>query len=99
MRRTAMRFLREVNDFGDVREIVERKSDRVGLPIVERAEVIAVTENLQIEYPNVMAGAPGRFRDEFESQRFEPEVNLRIHQRAGMDKEDSRGRLLWRHGV
>jgi hypothetical protein len=35
-----------------------------------------------------VAGAPGGFGDELQPQRLEPQVDLRVHQRAGMNHEE-----------
>ena len=40
---------------------------------------------LQIDQANRVAGAPRRGGDKFEAERFEPKINLRIHQAAGMN--------------
>ena len=40
---------------------------------------------LQIDQANCVAGVPRRCGDKFEAERFEPKINLRIHQAAGMN--------------
>jgi hypothetical protein len=40
---------------------------------------------LQIDQANRVAGAPRRCGDKFEAERFEPKINLRVHQAAGMN--------------
>jgi hypothetical protein len=35
-----------------------------------------------------VSGAPRRCGDKFEAERFEPKINLRVHQAAGMDREE-----------
>ena len=79
--------LGEIDDLGDVRQIVATKGDDVRLPALDRAEIGALVFDLEVEQPNRMAGLPRRGGDQFEADRFEPQKNLRIGQRAGMDAE------------
>jgi hypothetical protein len=43
---------------------------------------------LQIDQTNRVTSAAGCCGDKFEAERFEPKINLRIHQTAGMDREE-----------
>ena len=52
-----------------------------------RAEIGALVFDLQVEQPHRVPGLPRRRGDQFEADRLEPQKNLRIGQRAGMDAE------------
>jgi hypothetical protein len=43
---------------------------------------------LQIDQANGVAGAPRRRGDKFDAERFEPKINLRVHQAAGMNGQE-----------
>jgi hypothetical protein len=73
----------EIDDLGDVREVVATKGDDVRLPAPDRAEIGALVLNLQVEQPNRVSGLTRRGGDKFEADRLELEENLRVGQRAG----------------
>ena len=79
--------LGEIDDLGNVRQVVAAKGDDVGLPALDRAEIGALVLDLQVEQPHRVAGLPRRRGDELEADRLEPQEYLRIGQRAGMDAE------------
>src|SRR5262249_18094243 len=79
--------LGEVEDLRDVREVVAREDDRVWPPPVEQTEVVRVCLGLEIDEPDVVAGAPGGRRNELESEGLETQEDLRVHQPAGMNRE------------
>ena len=77
----------EIDDLGHVGEVVAGKRDDVGAPAVEHPEVSRVVLDLQIDQLNQVAGAPRRRGHELETERLEPQKDLGIKQRAGMDTE------------
>ena len=79
--------LGEIDDFGNVRQVVAAEGDGVGLPALDRAEIGALVLDLEIEQAHRMAGLPRRRGDELEADRLEPQEYLRIGHRAGMDAE------------
>src|SRR5262249_22462254 len=64
-------------------EVVEGERHRVGPPAVERAEVIALRLDLQVEHAHLVSGLPRRRGDQLEPERLQPEVHLRVHETAG----------------
>jgi hypothetical protein len=91
---TQFGLLRKIHDFGNISQIIEGKTDGLRLPFVEKAKVVGMTEDLEVEETNFVAGLASGLGDQFEPERLEAQVNLRIHQRAGMNKENSHDALL-----
>ena len=79
--------LGEIDDLGDVRQIVAAKGDDIGLPAHDRAEIGAPAFDLQVDQPNRVPGLPRRRGYQFEADWLQPEKNLRVGQRARMDAE------------
>ena len=71
-REPPLRLPREVEHLGHVGEVVEREANRLRPERVELADVVAVTEDLQIEEPNVVAGGGDGSRHPLEPERLEP---------------------------
>jgi hypothetical protein len=44
--------------------------------------------SLQVDQTNRVTGAPRRRGNKFETERFEPKINLRVHQTAGMNGQE-----------
>ena len=57
----------QVDHFGDIGQIVERKSHRFGSPVVEEAEVVRVACRLEIKQPHGVPGLAGSGRYQFEA--------------------------------
>ncbi len=87
-RKTALGFLREVHHLGNIREIVQREADGFGLEVFEQAEVVAMAKDLEIEQTDVVASFARGLGDQLKPKRLKAQVNLRIHQGAGMYEED-----------
>ena len=51
-----------------------------------------MVEDLEIEEAHVVTGGPGRRRHPLEAERLEPQIDLGVHERTGMDEEDTHGR-------
>src|SRR5215467_5804382 len=83
--------LGQVDHLGDVREIVAGEGDDVGLPVVDEPEIIVVRGRLQVDQTRLVAGASDGRRDQLEPERLETEKDLRVHQGAGVNREDSHG--------
>jgi hypothetical protein len=79
------RRLGEVQDLGDIGEIVEGEGHRIGLPAVEQAEVVRLGLDLQVDQLDLVTGAPSRRCHELEPERLEAEIDLRVHQTPGMN--------------
>ncbi len=84
----------EIDDLGHVRQIVAAKGDHIGPPACQRAEIGALAFDLQVEEPHRMSGLARRTGDDFETDRLEPQKNLRIGKRAGMDAEHAHTKIL-----
>ena len=85
-RQSAFRSLRQIDDFRHIGEVVARKGDEVRLPFGEHAVVVGMSLDLQIEEPDGVLGAAGRFRHELETQRLEPKEDIRVEQWARMNE-------------
>jgi hypothetical protein len=59
------------------------------LPSLNEAEKILVRFALQIDRANRVTGTPRRRSNKFKTERFEAKINLRVHQAAGMNGEES----------
>src|SRR6266404_9644530 len=84
---------RQVDHFRHVGEVVDREPDGLRPERLQLAPVVSMRENLEIEQPYVVAGLPDRGRDALQAERFEPQVDLRIHESAGMDEQDAHGSM------
>ena len=85
---------RQLDHFGRVGEVIEREADRIGSESPQRFLVVAVPEDLQVEEPHLVAGGADRLGDALQPERLEAEIDLRVHERARMDEEDSHTRTL-----
>jgi hypothetical protein len=86
-RETPFRRFGEINDFGDVRQIVAGESDNVGPPTLEHSEIGTVVLDLQIDQLDRVSGPPRRLGDEFEADRLEPQKDLGIMKHPGENAE------------
>src|ERR1700739_1431792 len=68
----------------------------MGLPFIHHTKVVTVAEHLQVQQPYLVPSLPRRFRHQLQSQRLQAQINLRVHQRAGMDEESFHFALLQR---
>ena len=87
-RKTAPGFFGEVHHLGNICEIVQRKTDGFRLEVFEKAEVIAVAKDLKVQKTDVVASFARGLGDQLEPERLQAQVNLRVHQGAGMYEED-----------
>ena len=53
--------------------------------------IVLVLEHLQVEQSHLMAGLAAGFGHPLQPQRLEPEINLGVHQTAGMNEKDLHG--------
>jgi hypothetical protein len=81
--------LRKVEYLRHVRKIVARKGDDIRPPGCEKAKEVTVCLDLQIDQPHVVTQALRRGCDELHAEGLEPKEDLRIHQRPGVDAENS----------
>src|SRR5262245_50227081 len=87
-RKQGTRSASEIDDFWNVGEVIDRERDDIRVPAFNQAEKILVRFALQIDQANRMTGAPSRSGYKFEAKRFEPKINLRVHQTAGMNGQE-----------
>src|SRR5271170_101723 len=82
-----LRRLGQIDNLGDVRQVVAAEGDDIRLPALDRTKIGALVVDLEVEQPNRVAGLPRRRGDQFEADWLEPQKNLRVGQWAGMDAE------------
>jgi hypothetical protein len=80
--------LGEIDHLGGVGKVVERKSDRLRPEALDFAPQVMVTEDLEVEDAHIVAGGAHRRRHALHAERFEPQVNLAVHQRTRMHEQD-----------
>jgi len=78
----------EIDDLRDVGEVVAGEGDRFRPPALDQAKIGAVAFDLQIDQPDIVPGLPGGLRHQFEPQRLQPQEDLGVHQRPGMNAEN-----------
>ena len=71
-----------------VSEVIYGECDDVRSPAFDQADKILARFALQIDQTNCVTGTARCCCDKFEAERFEPKINLRIHQAAGMNSEE-----------
>ena len=49
--------------------------------------IVGMALDLQVDDPDLMARAPGRFGDELQSQRLQPQKDIGVEQRPGMNEK------------
>ena len=84
-RKARFRRLREIDDLGDICQVIAGKCNDIWPPALKQAKIRAMILDLQIDEPDFVAGTSRRLRDELEPQRFEPQENPGVEQGAGMD--------------
>ena len=75
----------QVDQLGNVRQIVAGECHNIGSPLVDLPEEVGMTLHLEIEQANLVPGTPQFGGDEFDSQRLQPQEDLRVQERAGMN--------------
>src|ERR1051326_6307719 len=90
-RQPGFSLLREIDDFRDVSEVIAREGDEVRPPRFDKAEECAVALDLQIDKLDLVTALARRRGDQLQPQWLEAQENLRVHQRAGMDRKASHG--------
>ena len=83
------RRLGEVEDLRHIGEVVDREGHRIGLPAVEQPEIVRLGLDLQVDQLDLVTGAPRRGGHELEPERLEAEIDLRVHQTAGMNGQEA----------
>jgi hypothetical protein len=66
-RKTCLCRLRQIDDLGDVRQIIAGERDDVGPPAVEKAEIGGVILDLQIDDADRVSGSPHCLSDELQA--------------------------------
>ena len=90
------RHAREVDDLGDVGQVVEREADRVGPPGFEHAAVVGLClKTCRSSSAHVVPGPAAGLGDQLEPERLEPQVDLGVHQTSW----DERAGPSWRSPI
>ena len=85
--KACFRRLGEIDDLGDVRQIIAGERDDVRPPPLDRTEIGAVVLDLKVDQPHLVAGLTRRRGDEFKPERLQPQKDFRIEQRPRMNPE------------
>ena len=83
--------LRQIDDLGNIRQVVARECHHVRLPVIDEPEVVLVRGRLQIDEPGLVARPADGGRDQLEPEGLEAQEDLRVHQGTGVDGQDSHG--------
>ncbi len=62
----------QINNFGDVCQVIARKSHGIRLPLVDHAEVVAVSLSLQIDDLNVVPCVSASRSNQLKAKWFQP---------------------------
>ena len=89
-----LRLAREVDDLGDVGQVVEGEADHLGPPGAERPAIVAMPEDLEVEQPDLVPRRRERRPDPLDPEGLEPEVDLGEEERARVHEKDTHGTLL-----
>src|SRR6266446_9717596 len=73
------------SDLRDIREIIAREGNDFGPPRRDKPGKGSVAFDLEIDQPHLVAGSPGRRGNQLQPERLEPQEDLGVHQRAGVD--------------
>jgi hypothetical protein len=82
-------LLGEIHHLRDVRQVVHREAHRLRRERLHLVPVVGVREDLQVDEPHVVTGGHDRGGHALESERLEPEVELRVHQGARVHQKHS----------
>ncbi len=93
LRQQALGCLGEIDDFGDVGQVVAGEGDRVGAPGAYLGEVGAVVLGLQVHDADGVPVPLGGGGHQFQAERFEAEKHLGVHERTGVDGQQLHLRL------
>ncbi len=77
----------QVDQLRYVRQVIAREGHDIGAPFLDLTVVGRMVLNLKIEQANLVPGTLQRGRDEFDTQRLQPQENLRVKKRARMNGE------------
>ena len=82
--------LGEIDDLGNVGEVVAGEGDDVRPPLRDEAMIRRVALHLQIDQPHIVTRAARRFRNELKAERLEFGERLGVKQRTGGRTNKSR---------
>src|SRR2546421_8168106 len=82
----------QVDNLGYICQIIEREADCVGSPALQQPKKIAMGKNLQVKDADLMTGFADRGCDSLHTEWLQAQINLAIHQRAGMNQQNSHWR-------
>ena len=85
----SLRLLGEIDDLRRVGEVVHGEADGLRPEGSQLGAIVGRGEDLKVEEANLVAGRAYRRSHALESDGLETQVELGIHQRAGMDEEHS----------
>jgi hypothetical protein len=75
---------RQIDDFGNVGEVVAGKADRIRTPFADQPLQIAMRFDLQVEQPDLVPGFTKDGRNHLQAERFESQEHAGVHQATGM---------------
>src|SRR6516225_5512552 len=78
----------QINNFGNVGEVIATEGDYIWTPALNRAEIVPVRFALQIDQAHRVPGAFRCCGHKLEPERLQPKVDLRIHQTTGMNRQE-----------
>src|SRR6185312_2470786 len=93
MGQDALCRLRQIDDLRHVGEVVAGKGDYIRPPARDHRVIGGVILDLKIEELDLVPRFARRRGDQLQSQRFQPQKHLGVHQRPGMNAEKFHGRL------
>src|SRR5215510_7835079 len=79
----------QVDDLGDIGQVVARKRDKIRLPLCDQTVIVGVALDLQIDDSHRVVGTPRRLRHQFEAQWFKTQKDVRVEQRTRMNEKQS----------
>ena len=89
VRQAPLGGLGQIDDLRQIRQVVEGKCNDLRLPALHGAEVAPLRFDLQVEQAHLVAGLAHRLRHQLQAQRFQAQEDARVHQRAGVNRENS----------
>ena len=84
--------LGQVHDLGHVGQVIEAEADRLRAVLDYLTLELRPAVDLQVSQPDVMTLGEQGGRHSLQPERLEPQEDLRVHQRGGMDKQNAHKR-------
>ncbi len=87
-RKAGLCLLGEIDDLGNVRQIVAGERDDVRPPALDHAVIGGVVLDLQIDQLDLMAGLARRLGHQLETDRLEPQKDFGVMEDTGKHAEE-----------